>query len=648
MIKSPQTGLDIGDPERLPFDPTALPAASDARASAESLILSASGWRKVFSSDGNENSMTEAISAPDALISALAAMVWADWLIEGGVCGPDGPALVLGIDSRPTGPAIADVMARVFLSRGLGLHYLFIVSAPEIMAYAASAAALPSGDAGRAGAFCYVSASHNPPGHNGLKFGLGDGGVLSKEAAEELIASYRAALADQAACAAAIGLAQGADRHALSRVYSDCAHWKRRSHSAYLLFCRRVVTGSEDLDEQEDVLDRLSRTLRRRPIGVLAEMNGSARSLSPDADFMSSAGLRVRTMNARPREFVHRIVPEGEALETCRHALERVHAEDPAFVLGYVPDCDGDRGNLVSLDPRTGRSSAVEAQEVFALAVLAELAALAWAGFEGKLAVACNDPTSLRIEQVAGAFGARVFRAEVGEANVVNLARELRGDGWTVRILGEGSNGGSIVHPSAVRDPLATVMAVAKLLAIRDEGGRKGLYHLWMERSGQDEQYKDDFTLADVLDSLPPWASTSVFEDRAALRISCRDQAALKAAYQELFCREWPERKAEFSRRFRASGWRVRGWKGTKQLDDLERFADSGSGGLKIEFTDSGGHAVAAIWMRGSGTEPVFRIMADASGGLREDEEWLLDWQTSLVRQADALASGSPGGKVGR
>ena len=72
-----------------------------------------------------------------------------------------------------------------------------------------------------------------------------------------------------------------------------------------------------------------------------------------------------------------------------------------------------------------------EAQEVFALSVLAELAYLNWSGTDtGKTAVAINGPTSMRIEEIAKTFGAEIFRAEVGEANVVNLASELRDKGY--------------------------------------------------------------------------------------------------------------------------------------------------------------------------------------------------------------------------
>jgi len=67
----------------------------------------------------------------------------------------------------------------------------------------------------------------------------------------------------------------------------------------------------------------------------------------------------------------------------------------------------------------------------------------------------------------------------------------------------------------------------------------------------------------------------------------------------------------------------------------------SETGGLKIVFYDSDGKAAAFIWMRGSGTEPVFRILADSLGSDPARERRLLAWHTALVREADNLASKS-------
>jgi phosphomannomutase len=109
-------------------------------------------------------------------------------------------------------------------------------------------------------------------------------------------------------------------------------------------------------------------------------------------------GIRTRFANANPGEIVHGIVPEGDNLELCRRLLEQAHREDPSFLLGYVPDNDGDRGNIAWIDERTGCASILGAQELFALVAAVELSHPS-AGSRPK-AVAVNCPTSLMIDEM--------------------------------------------------------------------------------------------------------------------------------------------------------------------------------------------------------------------------------------------------------
>ncbi|HOX33888.1 MAG TPA: hypothetical protein PLB91_16275 [Spirochaetales bacterium] len=644
LVSHPASGLAVGDPDLLPLARGRLPSSADLAAAAAPLILSPAGWRKVFALPGSgdaggEESRGEALSPADLVLAAAAALAFGEELRSRS--GAADAALLVGIDTRPTGPAIADAMLRVFLGMGLRPRYLFVVAAPELMALAARSVSLPEGHEERAEGFCYVSASHNPVGYNGLKFGLG-GGVLAAEESAPLIASYRALLADPATPGRVLGLMEAADRRDLARIYAECSAWKRRSVSAYTLFAREVITGLRELESQETLLSRVAEGAAQRPIGVLAELNGSARCLSIDRDFLDGLGVIVRSVNDRPREFAHRIVPEGESLVPALAELERARAEDPAFELGYVPDCDGDRGNLVRFDEAAGRAFPVEAQEVFALACLAELAGLEARGFRGPRAVVVNDATSLRIEAIASAFGAEVFRAETGEANVVARAEEARAAGYEVRILGEGSNGGNITCPSRVRDPLATLGALLKLLLLRGEdGGEEGLFHAWLRLTGRLESYNSDFDLGDVVASLPSFATTSVFEPRALLAVATKDHAALKARYQAIFEREWDSRRAALGSRFGIASWEAYATLGISQTsvgssgEDGPGFAAAGRGGLRILFRDAAGGARAFLWMRGSATEPVFRVMADVAGGLPADEEYLLDWHKAMVGAAD-------------
>jgi phosphoglucomutase len=223
----------------------------------------------------------------------------------------------------------------------------------------------------------------------------------------------------------------------------------------------------------------------------------------------------------------------------------------------------------------------------------------------------------------------------VGEANVVNLARSLRGQGYIVRISGEGSNGGSIIYPSSVRDPLATASALVKLLSVKSEEGRPGLYELWCNASGQEHLYKDNYSLADIIASLPAFVTTGAYDEEAVLQITSEDHGLLKDRYEQIFLRDWEERKEDLKTRFSIYSWEAAAYKGIEEKFLPNRFGDSGRGGLKICFSNKEGRAIASIWMRGSATEPVFRIMADVEGRDRAFERELIQWQREMVLEAD-------------
>jgi phosphoglucomutase len=383
----------------------------------------------------------------------------------------------------------------------------------------------------------------------------------------------------------------------------------------------------------------------KKPLGIVCDFNGSARTVSIDKEFFCALGFKFECINDKPGQIAHRIVPEGESLEPCARLLEETHSRDPSFMLGYVPDCDGDRGNLVIWDDKIGKARTLEAQEVFALACVAEFSHIVWTGEllyddNGKLltkaAVAINDPTSMRIDRIAQSFGISIFRAEVGEANVVTLARKLREEGYLVRILGEGSAGGNITHPSSVRDPINTVLAIAKMLSVRSVDGKPGLFEIWHKRAGLTQKYCNDFTLADIITSLPPFVTTPAYNKDAVMRINTPDHALLKDRYQEVFLREWEERKNELKMQYGFYSWEAIAYNGTAERRNLKHFGEAGRGGLKILFLNSEGRGIAYIWMRGSATEPVFRIMADAEGADTNIERFLLDWQNCMIMKADS------------
>ena len=633
------TGLSIGSPEKglielpLPYTPKELQQRLNA------FILSASGWRCIFALDGNAESPSEHIREIDIIITSVMAQTFAQYIQ--GKTGKKNPTIVLGLDSRPTGPAIGEVFCQIWSAMGIKVRYLFIASAPEIMAYTKVASDTDG--------FVYISASHNPIGYNGIKLGLSDGSVLQGKENSKLVDTIKDVLSSEPALQNAGSLLMEKQSAALETIYKDVADWKQKALNTYYQFTCNVITAEEIPERQQPVLEKISANAAGN-IAILADLNGSARTVSIDNRIFKDHGIDAEFINGKPREIAHRIVPEGESLNQCRWELENRYKEDNRFQIGYVPDNDGDRGNIVFIDSATGKAQTPDAQQVFALCCAAELSYLVYAGKlkfnadgtpDRKVAVVVNGPTSMRIDEIAAAFGAEVHRAEVGEANVVGKALKLQQEGYTVRILGEGSNGGNITLPSTVRDPVNTVFAILKFLLLKSEKGNPGLFEIWLQRSGKQNEYTDNFSLSDIINSLPAYTTTSAYEDKAMMRIKSQSHAALKQAYEELFITEWEEKKQHLASNFQINDFEIRQYEGLFEYcgGGPQHRSKAGKGGLTIRLLDNDGYPAAYLWMRGSGTEPVFRVLTDVKGTNPEAEEYLLSWHRDMIEKADRTAS---------
>ncbi len=602
------------------------------------MITSASGWRKVFAVSGDENDSTSKISENDRILAAISAEVFADYIIE----KTSNPVVILGQDTRPTGRAICEAMLPILVSKGISVKYPGFIAAPEIMAYGKTASG-----------FIYISASHNPIGHNGIKFGLDDGGVLNgtenaklvkalneKCGSEKEIERIKEILNQKKSPKTAETPEEA--RNEANEIIAQSEKAKIDAKNAYTAFSKEVISASADSSEQEKLFSKIKESLASNKIGIVADMNGSARTLSIDTKIFRDLGISYYGLNDEPGKIVHAIIPEPENLIWCAGEMERLQKEGHSEVkLGYMPDCDGDRGNIVFWNEKTGKAEVLKAQEVFALSVLSELSYMKYLdGLTGgktsdNLAVAANCPTSMRIDEICSSFGAKLFRAEVGEANVVNLARKKRDEGFTVRILGEGSNGGNITHPAAVRDPLNTIFALVKLLVLRDSDSSKGLFHIWCDV--RNLPYKNDFTLLDVIETLPKYTTTGVAEARAVLKIKTADHSVLKGKFQKIFEEEWQAKKSEMREKYGIENYEAIGTNGTEESRNLTDYSKNGKGGLKILFSDKDKNPLAYIWMRGSGTEPVFRVLCDVKGDNPDMEHALLDWEREMILRAEEV-----------
>lgn len=577
------------------------------------MILSASGWRKIFAISNNEQDKTAMIGEENIAIAIYSAKVFAEYLKA--KTNKENPTVTVGMDARPTGSAISEAAIKTFLSLSINVQFIGITAAPEIMVFSR-----------QSDGFMYISASHNPVGHNGIKFGLNDGGVLEGSENAILVEKFNSLCQNEKAKQIAFDLIKDVPEKKVNEVYENMPKTKLAALSYYKDFLKQTISASKNLSEQKNLFDLINKKCKERKISVVADMNGSARSVSVDKDFFEENGIGFYAIHNKPGEIAHEIIPEAENLIHVAKEMEKLQKEGHSdVILGYMPDCDGDRGNIVYWDEKQKKAVVLMAQQVFSLSVLAELSFQSFIKQENP-AVCVNCPTSMRIDEIASRFGAKVFRSEVGEANVVHLAMKKRSEGYSVRIFGEGSNGGTITYPSAVRDPINTIFAIIKLLVI-DE-----LYKNWCNVSKI--QPKDTYNLTDILNSIPSYTTTGVSEKRAILNIKTKDHSVLKAKFQKIFEYEF-EKQADFFKNFGIYSWECRRTNGTEEVFNETDFSKSKKGGLKILFKDKNKNPVSFIWMRGSGTEPVFRIMCDVKGKNEDIEKKLLDFETKLLLSAD-------------
>jgi phosphoglucomutase len=635
FLEDPATGLNFPPLPQELFPPSLLPKQESVSEALGAMILSASGWRKVFAASGEEEDQGVEISAEDSLLAFGIGLVFGQYLQEK-TKTPKAKILV-GMDTRPTGPFIAYGLIYGLLESGCQVDFASVVATPAVMAR------VQVGEDYQG--FAYISASHNPPGHNGVKLGRENGGVLPADEAKVLISRFQELILSGDLIKAYQGSPKASLQKKLSPILQDSQRIKKNTDQAYRDFTRVVWSNAPTLDEQAPFWKTIQSGIKARPLGVLGEFNGSARALSIDQSFLEDLGISFHSYGVKPGQFDHRIVPEGESLEPCAKLLLQHWKEDQSTVLGYVPDCDGDRGNLVYIDPQDAQAKIMDAQNVFALSILAELSFLVYNGdiqYSGdgypkkRISVVVNGPTSMRVDEICEAFKASVYRAEVGEANVVSLAESLRRQGHLVRILGEGSNGGNISHPAKVRDPLNTLGAMIKLLVIQGKKVHPGLYEIACEKLGQ--KAKKKFGIPDLLALIPSYITTSAYEDRALLQIRSKNHAVLKSNYEDIFVRQgWPKQKDILLEEFGIAAWEEVNYEGQEERHGFGPPFRSGKekGGLKILFKDMRGKPMASMWMRGSGTEPVFRVMVDVKGQNPFMEEFLLAWHVSMIQQAD-------------
>ncbi|AEL18194.1 phosphoglucomutase [Borreliella bissettiae] len=577
----------------------------------DKMILSPSGFRKIFAKSKNEDSTENEINNEDKVLIALIIFTISNYFKN-----EPRPYIGLGLDSRPTGKIIAEITIKILITNKEKIKFFGILPITEILAY------MKNNKDSKG--FIYISASHNPTGYNGIKIGLNDGGVLNSAKANEIIKQIKNNSQNEKLINHLINTLNKFDEdNSHLENYNKIIKLERKNkNQSYKRYKSLIHEIAYENDINNKNIEILEKRILKNPIGIIAEMNGSSRINSIDKELLESLGLKVKLYNDEIGIFKHNIIPEGKSLNECKKLLQNKYIQDNSFELGYVPDCDGDRGNLVFIDKATNTANIIEAQKIFALVVISELSYLHYIGIKNNVAIVTNDATSLNIEKIANFFNAKVYRVEVGEANLTEMADDLRAQGLVVKISGEGSNGGCIIHPSRVRDPITTLLSIVKLLKMKE------LYQIWCKLSKN--YYKEKYDLKDILNTTNFYSNVIVSSKKANLtNLKIENQEILKSNYENLLIKEIKRNK--LFQELSVVDYEIINYEGKRQ--SKIRTGDS-SGGLKVLLkTDK--EIVATLWMRMSKTEPVTRVLSEVIYAKRHILFKLLEFNKRLIKKAN-------------
>jgi len=310
--------------------------------------------------------------------------------------------VVVAQDARPSGPMIKNAVIAGLLATGCQPVDIGIAPIPSVLVF--------TKESQSAGGVA-VTASHNPPEWNGLKF-LGPRGLyLNPSQVEEFLDIYH----------------QGEFSFVLADKY------------------KKMTAEPDPLAPH---LTRLLKALdvamiRERKFKVVADCcNGAGAVLMPG--FLEALGCRTVLINARPDgAFVRDSEPVPENLtEICRSVVEK------KADVGFAQDADADR--LAIIDERGGP---LGEELTLALAMKHVLAKT-----PGPVVV--NISTTRAVDDVALAAGVPVYRTKIGEIHVVEEVLQRNA------VIGGEGNGGVIwprVH--ACRDSFSAAGLILEMMA---------------------------------------------------------------------------------------------------------------------------------------------------------------------------------------
>ncbi|MCK4401911.1 hypothetical protein KAW08_06390 [bacterium] len=583
-----KTSLEIGNPNVLPFPVGAQRAVplliSNIRKRKEFGIASISGIRQVFDTtngddkpdffDGASTSITDAAKVYIGIITKN----FAD-LVKN-KSSKKKPVIVVGIDTRPTGPAIADISIRTLIRCNVDVKYIFVSSVTRITAYSRETA----------DGFLYISASHNPVGYNGLKLGLSDGRILPSGLAQSFIEKYESELTNPAVIRDIIIGLNDVSSQRIEGIFRNISVLGEESERIYSELCDSIITGSKDTQEAKRIKDNIKSKISRMNLWIGLDPNGGARR---DKEYLESWGFNITQINSGYRKDMnHQLAPTPEATKQAQEALSRTKTSGKKIIAFFVFDTDGDRKNIVLID-KNGDPFVPGVQKIFALDVLASILDIADKPRKGpnkKYGIVVNDASSSLMEQICSLFNIVLKRTDTGEAAVAGGGEILSKEDIEVILMGEASNGGTFTLDFMIREPIHTIRTIINLIT------RSNLIKILMKKINISDDCPEFFRdwhspqniqslFYNILNTLPSSIDTDFFTKEGEYRAKPIDQRRFKQSFDDYFpVNLWPKIKKELSDIYEGRlSYEFTNYEGTEELRGKGNRKTQ-VGGYKIEF----------------------------------------------------------------
>ncbi|NHN46308.1 phosphoglucosamine mutase [Halostella sp. JP-L12] len=311
-------------------------------------------------------------------------------------------------DTRRTGEMLADAAASGLASVGTDVDRLGVVPTPGLQAYA-EREGVPA---------LMITASHNPPKFNGMKL-IGDDGV--ELSVDELEAVEERLLAER----------------------FETVSWAETGEARHVEGARRAY-----VDQLIDAVD--AEAIADADLTVALDPGHGAGSLT-SPDFFRELGCRVITVNAQPDGHFPGRNPEpvSENLGDLGRLVASTDAD-----LGIAHDGDADRAIFYD-----ERGEYIEGDATFAALAAAELS-------PGDTTVSAVN-VSQRLVDVADDVGADLELTPIGSTNIISRIRDLRKEGATVPVAGEGNGGVFFPNYRLARDGAYIAARFLELVAER-------------------------------------------------------------------------------------------------------------------------------------------------------------------------------------